>query len=69
MTFDNSEEMSETPEVEATEQDDGTEQFETTVDGLVASATPEQLAYMKSAVENASNPKSIDEFNTDDMPQ
>lgn len=69
MPLDNAEEMSESPEVEAQEQDDGTEQFETTVDGLIASATPDQLAYMKSALEKASAPSAIEDFNTDDMPQ
>lgn len=62
----NEEEMSESPEMELSEQKDGTEDFEKQVDALVASATPDQLKYMEDAISKVSQ---SEEFNIEDMPK
>ena len=64
---DNLEEMSESPDVEAAEQDDGTEAFEAQAEALIASATPDQLKYLQSCVQNAMSP-TPEEYDIEDMP-
>ena len=65
------EEMSESPEVQADELATGTEEhgtFEESVARIIDQATPEQLKYMKSCVENALSP-TPESFDVEDMPQ
>jgi len=64
-------EAAESPEVQAQELASGEEEqgtFESSVEDIINKATPEQLKYLKSCVDNALSP-TPKEYDIDDMPQ